>query len=213
MISKVSKLFVVASGLLCLAATASCSRLPARIPMPKLNPASAATRAMELYDTDRDGLLSEAELAGSPSLLSASGQIDVDGNGISAEELSTRMQSWIDRKQALHVLPCMVYWRGRELSGAEVRFIPEPFLGDAFSEAGGTTDEYGTANIVHAPEDRPDPDFPQGIRVGFYTVKVSRVVKDKEQLPAKYNEASELGQEVAADADGLGQGMLTFQLK
>ena len=181
--------------------------------MPKLDPPAAASRAIELYDADGDGLLSESELESSPALRAARGQIDLDGNGISADELTTRMQSWIDRKQALHVLPCQVYWRGRELTDAEVRFIPEPFLGDAFSEAGGTTDEYGTANIVHAPEDRPDPDFPQGIRVGFYTVQVSKAGNGKEQLPAKYNEESELGQEVAADAAGLGQGMLTFRLK
>ncbi len=42
---------------------------------------------------------------------------------------------------ALFPIPCRVTMGGRPLSGAIVVFEPEPFLGDVFQTATGTTDE------------------------------------------------------------------------
>ena len=75
------------------------------------------------------------------------------------------------------------------------------------------TDHYGVANMMHAPEDRPDPDFAQGVRVGFYRVEVSKLVNDKDIIPQKYNVNSILGQEVSHAASGMMQGMVEFHLK
>lgn len=192
----------------------SCSRLPARIPMPELDPTEAAARAIEQYDQDGDGQLSDVEYSASPALSAARGQIDRDPQDgvLSQEEIAARLQSWLDRKSALHVLPVKVTWRGEGLQGATVRFIPEEFLGNAFRPAEAVTDHYGVANMVHAPEDRPDPEFPQGVRVGLYRVEIRKEANGEEMVPPKYNEETTLGQEVAADAAGMSQGMITYHL-
>jgi len=192
----------------------SCSRLPSRIPMPKLDPATAATEAIALYDQDGDGALSADELEASSGLKSAAAMIDFDQDKqLSADEIETRIAAWLESQQALLVLPCEVRFRGQPLEGAMVRFIPDPFLGEAAKPASAVTDQYGVANVVHAPEDRPDPEFPQGVGVGFYRVEISKEVDGKERLKKKYNSESTLGQEVAPGAAGLGQGMLRFDLR
>jgi hypothetical protein len=181
--------------------------------MPELDPDDAAAAAIKQYDQNGDGAISLVELSESPALLAARMQLDADQDEqITAKEIAARLQSWLDKRQSLHVLPCQVDFRGRPLVGATVRFIPEKFLGEAFKAAEGTTDRYGTANMVHALEDRPDPDFPQGVRVGLYRVEITKQDNGKELLPAKYNASTELGQEVAADAAGMSQGMVTFRL-
>ena len=182
--------------------------------MPKLNPAQAAAAAINQYDTDQNGTLSESELRASNSLHSAMAQLDANAdNEISVDEIEQRLQSWLDNRQALLVLPCEVSYRGKLIDGATVTLIPEEFLGDVFRPAAGVTDDYGVANLAHAKEDRPDPEFPQGVRVGFYRVEISKEVDGKETLPKKFNTESTLGQEVAPGAAGLGQGMLKLDLR
>ncbi len=166
--------------------------------MPKLSPAKAAEKALQIYDTNQDGTIDPNEMKDAPEITSALRGLDTDGDAaVSAEEIQQRLQEWLDSKQALHVLPCQVTYRGQPLDGANVRFIPAEFLGEAFRPAEAVTDHYGVANMMHAPEDRPDPDFAQGVRVGFYRVEVSKLVNGKEVIPKKYNENSTLGQEVS----------------
>jgi hypothetical protein len=208
-----SRLAVVTS-LAILLVTISCSQLPSRIQMTELDPSEAANRAIEQYDRDGDGILSTQEFSESPGLAKAQQQIDRDGDGsMTEEEIAARLQFWMDRGSALYVLPVKVTWRGQALADATVRFVPEEFLGEAFRPAEAVTDHYGVANMVHAPEDRPDPEFPQGVRVGLYRVEINKAENGKEIIPPKYNKETTLGQEVAADAAAMGQGMVTFNLQ
>ena len=65
--------------------------------------------------------------------------------------------------------------------------------------------------------------FPANSQVAFFISldvgeyfeldSINLKIDGKEVLPKKYTQNSELGQEVAADAAGLGQGMLTFRLR
>ena len=204
--------FVVTLSAALLFASTSCSQLPERIEMTELNPSAAAERAIQQYDTNGDGALSEDEYSKSPVLARARQQFDSDGDGsITQADIEARLQSWLDNEIALQVLPVQVMWRDRALSDATVRFVPEEFLGDAFRPAEGVTDSYGIANIVHAPEDRPDPEYPQGVRVGLYRVEVTKQEDGKQIIPTKYNEETTLGQEVASGAAGTGQ-MISFNL-
>ena len=162
----------------------SCSNLPSRIDVPDFDPTDAADRAIEQYDRDSDGMLTAAEIDDAPALAAAAKTIDTNGDGVLEQaELANRFQSWIDKRQALFIVPCQVLRRGQPLAGAQIRFIPPPFLGESFRPAGGTTNANGTASIVHAPEDRPDPDFAQGLGVGLYRVEVSKVVDGQETIP------------------------------
>ena len=45
----------------------------------------------------------------------------------------------------------------------------------------------------------PDLDDYPGIYVGLYRVRISKKVDGKETLPARYNTATELGREIAAN--------------
>ena len=198
---------------LLIATVVGCSRLPGRIPMPKLDPVGAAKAAFEQYDTSGDGSLDANELKQCAALESSLGSLDGDGSGtIEVAELQQRLTQWLEAKQALMVIPCEVSYRGKLLEGATLTFQPEPFLGPAFKPATGVTDQYGVASVTHAPEDRPDPEFPQGIRIGFYRVEVTLDSNGKELIPKKYNTESTLGQEIAPGAPGLGQGMLQINL-
>ena len=210
----IGKPLVLILGVLFCGTIVSCSRLPGRIPMPKLDPTAASQAAIEQYDTDGDGSLGDDELASCPPLKNSLATLDQDGNGqIEGSEIERRLAHWIEADQALMVIPYEVSFRGQLLEGATLTFIPEPFLGSAFTPASGVTDQYGVASVIHEPEDRPDPDFPQGIRVGFYRIEVTKEVNGKEVLPKKYNTESILGQEIAPGAAGLGQGMLQLQLR
>lgn len=182
--------------------------------MPDFDPSSAAAAAIEQYDSDGDGQLSQAEFTNSPALAKAAAQFDGNGDGVmSEEEIAARLQSWVESKAALHVLPVQVHWRGQGLADATVRFIPEEFLGQAFHPAEAVTDYSGLANMVHAPEHRPDPTFNQGVATGLYRVEITKKVDGKEIIPPKYNTETTLGQEVAQGAAGMGQQILSFDLQ
>ena len=56
-----------------------------------------------------------------------------------------------------------------------------------------------TAGAAIAKEDRPSPTSPPGMHLGLYQVKISKQVNGKEMVPPMYNQATTLGQEVAAD--------------
>lgn len=88
---------------------------------------------------------------------------------------------------------------GAPLAGARIRFQPEATEGSP---------SYGTADL--------DGNFvlgykrgQQGALVGWHTVRVERGVRDPESkmkpqaLPARYNTASELREEVKADEDNV----------
>src|SRR4029079_19466459 len=70
-----------------------CSYGPTRITPPKIVPERAATQAIELYDTDKDGSLNAAEVAKCPGMLAAIKSYDKDGNGlVSREEIAARIK-------------------------------------------------------------------------------------------------------------------------
>ena len=180
--------------------------------MTELVPADAAREAISQYDKNGDGALALSEL--SPALLAAKKQIDTNGDGrLTVEEITARLTSWIANKQAVRNVTCIVKWQGQPLAGADVSFIPEEFLGPKFRRAGGRTSDDGVTEILHAHPDRPDPDIREGVRVGLYRIEVSKKELYKETLPEEFNIGSRFGQEIAVDADGIEDGVITLQLQ
>jgi hypothetical protein len=145
-----------------------------------------------MFDTNKDGKLSGAELDQCASLKGAVARIDTTGQGaITAEMIADRIRTWQETKIGRISFSCIVVHNGQPLVGAEVKLIPEKFLGSAIQEAKGTTDTQGKAVITI---ESTDPSMRPGLALGFYRVEIT---KAGENIPAKYNTTTILGQEIA----------------
>ena len=184
-----------------------CSYQEARVHPQHLSPSQAAAEAMAEYDSDGDGFIDSRELEASPPLRSALSRMDTDGDGrLSEAEIAARLENWVESKVALFPVGCQVFLNGRPLADATVRLEPEPFLGDDFKVVVGHTTDMGGVQLETLPG-MPIPGFPPGL----YRVRISKTVNGKEIIPAKYNEETILGQEVATDAQGM-ERTLQFRL-
>jgi hypothetical protein len=120
-----------------------CGSLTSReIKAPNVNAQSAAAEAIRLYDKDADGQLNDSELAACPAINSAKYDTNKDGR-VSGDEIAQRLQQIYAAGIGVMEVHCSVARGGRPLEGATVRFVPEPFLGDAILPASGTTDSRG----------------------------------------------------------------------
>lgn len=147
---------------------------PASPAPPKVDPPAAAAEAMRAYDRNSDGRLSADELDASPALKSSRERFDNDGDGqISAAELQTRLQELYAQSVSFVEVQCVMTRGGRPLSSAEVRFVPEPFLGESLQVATAETDLNGLAQpgiaADHLPENLKNVKLMQ---VGLYRVEV-----------------------------------------
>jgi hypothetical protein len=178
--------------------------LPPRI-VPDLPDASAASKALELYDTNHDGFLDAEELEKVPGLRAAIKQVDTNKDGkISAQEIAERIKYWADSRTARTPVRCRVTRNGQSLAGAKVAFVPEKFLGGTLLSGSGTTSAAGYATITctHVA----DAAVP-GLSPGFYRVEIT---KDGENIPARYNTETTFGAEVSSEDPRQGR---TFDLQ
>jgi hypothetical protein len=143
--------------------------------MPAVDPAAAAAKAIELYDKDGNAALNQTELAASPGILAALARYDTDGNReVSKAEIELRMKSMFSSSGAPWIaVQCQIMQNGRPLSGATVRFVPEPFLADSLQPASGVTDAEGYVNPKVAEEELPEDQKSLSImQPGVYRVEV-----------------------------------------
>jgi hypothetical protein len=175
---------------------------------PAFDPAGSAEQALATYDTNSDGAIDDEEVEASPGLKAAFKNIDKDGDGnLTAEEIAARISYYKSAPTTIIQGMTRVKYKRRLLEGATVTFEPEEFLGEAFSVCSGVTNEDGIASIKGH-----DAGFP-GIYLGFYRVRITKEVKGKELLPAKYNEETELGYEAQDDMNiGMAE-IINFNLK
>ena len=165
---------------------------------PDVDADEAAAAAIEAYDDDSDGLLSEAELKDLPALTVASADKDSDGQ-VSADEIAARIRLWSEGETGLMTFYCNVTLDGRTLEGAEVKLEPEPFLGDAVKPASGVMRSDG-AILKIDPELLPeDQRMMRGVQPGIYKV---RITHPSAKIPARYNTETTLGQEIVPGTTG-----------
>jgi hypothetical protein len=182
-------------------------RMPQRIFPPKYKPAEAAAKAMELYDADKDGKISGDELEKAPGLKAALKVMKTDKEkGVTADQIKERIQKWLDSRIGRTSLSCMVTHNGQPLAGATVKFVPEKFLSKYSPDtATGVTNQTGMA-MLSVPTGN---DLPPGLPPGIYRVEIT---KNGEDIPAKYNTETVLGQEVSLDNIDMQMG-IKFNLK
>lgn len=178
-----------------------CQRAPKNLSPPPLDPTAAAKQAVELFDTDKDGIINSAELDSSPGLKAAVRTTDSDGDGgLSETEIRDRLELYVESKTAIRNFQIGLERGGVGLRDLDVVVVPEPFLADYVEPARGITN---IAGVVAPGIDFTDPDIAaqgySGLRLGMYRVEVTQPDPAKKQIPAKYNEDTVLGVEVGLD--------------
>ncbi len=179
-----------------MALAAGCSRGPGAIQPPNIDADEAAQTAIELNDRDGDGKLTKAELTASPSLAEAASRYDTNGDGaLEAGEIDQGLVRLLESETGARSVGFVVVFNGRPLSGATVRLIPEPFLGDAVKGASAATNAAGAGMFDMAAEDRPAnaPNVPL-VQPGLYKVEVTH---PSAQIPPKYNGETTIGIEIS----------------
>jgi hypothetical protein len=177
-----------------------CSQRASRISPVDIDASSASSEAMELYDKNGDGALAGDELNAVPGIKKYLSKYDRDSDQrVTRDEIATRLGEWGSQKLALMGRSYIVTLDGRPLEGATVTLVPEAYMGDAVKPATGTTAFNGLTRMSHADEDlpksangRPIP----GVKGGTFKIQVTH---SSRKIPAKYNTATELGDEVAYD--------------
>jgi hypothetical protein len=177
-----------------------CSGGASRVHPVKIDVSSASSEAMELYDKDGDGAISGAELDAVPGIKKYISHYDRDGDKrVTRDEISTRLTDWSNQKLALLGAPLYVRLDGQPLGGATATLVPEPYLGPNVKPATGIVMDNGYVSLSHADEDLPKTSGGRpipGVFAGTYKLEITH---PNRKIPAKYNTATVLGEEVAYD--------------
>jgi hypothetical protein len=202
---------VLAAAIAPLLAVAGCSGRPAAISPPDIDPDQLSAAAIEQYDQNGDDVIDGQELESAPSIRFSQERIDANGDRkiLPAEIAQFAQQHWIDSPVGIVRVQCVVNFKGRPLDGATVTLEPESFMQGAVSPASGVT-RGGTAALDVSDEARPHPNA-HGAQTGLYLVRISKVVNGKETIPAKYNDQTILGCEIARRASYM-PGPIVFNL-
>ena len=168
-------------------------------PPPRFDAHAIGRAAMVEFDKNRDGKIAGSELDGCPGLKAAVDQIDRSGLGeITAEKIAARIGNWEDSHIGAIAISFSITHNGSPMANADIRLVPEKFLGDSANIATGKTDTKGVARINREPPyvEKLQP----GVALGFYRIEIT---KSGEDIPAKYNANTILGLEVAIDSKGI----------
>jgi hypothetical protein len=180
---------------------AGCSSAPSRVNQPQIDAGGAAAAAIDQYDTDKSGAINGPELDAVPAFKAALAQLDTNSDGgVSADEISAMIEHWQAMPLGIMSMGFKLTLDGNLVEDAVVTFEPEAFQGEEVKTAIANTDSFGTGSPSVPKELRYDATTPPGVQMGFYKVKVSKLVNGKEIIPAKYNESTILGQLIVPDA-------------
>jgi hypothetical protein len=170
---------------------------------PSWAPEAMADAAMQQLDKNSDGQIAKDELAAAPGLKYAASQPGVDLNNdgkLSRDEVVARFQGYIQSAVAFRPFQVEVLLGGRPVPEAEVKLVPEAFLGDVIPTATAITGPDGRGSVASEGQ-------PEFVRIGMYRVEISA---PNAKLPAQTN----LGVEVSPYTDPKLQGGLArFNLK
>jgi hypothetical protein len=163
---------------------------------PEVDATAAGEAAVKQYDANGDGKIAGVELDKAGSLKSSLAIGDTDNDkALTAEEIAYRIRSWQTTKNlwARTPLHCKVYHDKVLLANAEVKLVPEKFLGEKMKIIRGKT---GNNGVAFLKEENSSPDDPPGVGPGFYRAEIT---KEGEEIPAKYNTETILGLDTSMD--------------
>jgi hypothetical protein len=199
--------FVLMPLIICMFTLAGCSGKPAAVRVPKVDPDAAAAEAISLYDMNGDKSLSQDELLKCPGMRGHLAIYDKNkDNQIEQDEIAARLTDLFKNGAGATQVISLVKYKGKPLSGAEVVFEPEPYLGNEVQAARGTTNGAGSVDLGIPPEYLPKH-LSRVKAVHFGTFKV-RVTHPSIPIPAKYNTETEIGYE-----SEIGNPYANFDLK
>jgi hypothetical protein len=183
-----------------------CSSGPEGVKPPKINVSSAAAQAIELYDTNHDGKLSQEELAKCPAILITLDVYDANHDKfVDQQEIQDHLAYLLRNGTGATQLACNITYQGSPIAGAKVVFEPEPYLGNDIQAAEGVTNNSGAADLGMPPEKAPAAlKNMKLIQYGTYKVRITHPTI---KLPAKYNTDTTLGYETIP-----GQPTVSFAL-
>ena len=162
---------------------------------PTLHAHRSATFAIAELDANADGLVDRSEARKCPALAQAFEKYDENRDGnLSHAEIAKRLRTFARGRLATASVTFQVFLEDAPLVGAEVLMEPERFLDCDIKPAEGLTDVTGVASPRTAELGTA------GVYCGLYRLRISwKDAQGREQLPARYNTETELGQEVAPD--------------
>lgn len=170
------KVLMIVCGL-ALLTSVGCLTKPKAVDVPPYNPGQIASKAMELYDTNKDGKLDADELKACPGMLfSLKGPKSIDTNSdgmIDSGEIQARIQAWIDMKVGLTCpIVKFVDKKGKvpkDVIGKNVVLTPDP-LHEGLLKA--TTPIAIDENGQCSPSTPDNIDNLSGMSYGFFTIKI-----------------------------------------
>lgn len=184
-----------------------CSGHSGRLSPPNIDAAAAAAKLIAQYDTSKNSAIDGAELDRVPAVKSALSKYDPNGDRqVSADEIAARIELWQIVPVASMPISCTVRRGSRPLPNAKVVLEPEaPFAGQLL-RAEGTTDSGGFAQLAIHPDGEQRQSV-NGVQCGLYKVRITASLGGGRELPAKYNTNTQLGMEVAPDAEFMHTGL------
>jgi|688.fasta_scaffold00251_37 hypothetical protein len=181
-----------------------CGGGPPAPKVPKIDAAASATAAMADYDTNKDGFIDQAELKNAPSLKEAEKVIDSNSDGkLSRDEIEQRLNKYSAQGMALISFSCSVTMDGAKKDGIEVEMVPERFMLGIIKIGKGNTDANGMVRFKQEGQEF------EGVAPGFYKIKL--INDGSLSLPARFNENTAIGKEIALDR--MGRGGDSFDIK
>lgn len=179
-----------------------CGSSAKRVSMASISPTQAADDAMELYDSNSDGKLSDDELRSVPGILKWKSLYDLNSDGaVTNDEIASRIKKWQADNVGFRTVNASVKLNGQPVPNVEVALTPEPYLGDAAKPAKGVTNQRGFATLSVSADDLPKAIKDRGIVVGgvypgTYKITLSHPQRN---LAAAQSADMPLGEEIAQD--------------
>ncbi len=195
MVIRLAHFCLVALLAVILLTQSGCLGQPSRIAPHGIDAVAAGQEAIKMYDTNKDGKISGAELDNVPSFIKGLPNFkSTKEKGVTAADITARIKAW----QQTKIGRCggvivKVTRNGKPLEGADVKFVPEKFLGGNLPVSTGTTESDGSALMS---EPISGPGDPPGVPPGYYRVEITM---PNGSIPAKYNTQTIFGEEIYPD--------------